>query len=559
MKISNIEQSQSRLLGLGAIVVTLLVTSSMSYDPVNVSKLLAISTLGFALLFSISRKIKVVNINFEGKMVLPILGLYLAVALLTAIMASSPWEQMFFGVFGRNTGLLTYLSFAIVFLVASRLRQRESFEFILKSFFVSGLLNISYCLFQISGNDFIGWNNVYDKILGTFGNPNFISAFLGMFIAVSFAYSLNKGLNAKIRFGIWISSVIAFYEIIKSSAIQGIIVTFSGLIFVGLFYVKTKWKNNIFTLVYFCVSLGIGTVALAGALQKGPLAEYIYKTSVSLRGVYWNTAIEMGINNPFTGLGFDSYGDFYRKFRSAQAMITPGPKTVSNAAHNVILDMFASGGFPLLIAYLLLIFLPIVSVWRYLRFSSNYDGIFVALSVGWATYQLQSIVSINQIGLGVWGWMFSGLVIGYSQIHYEEKVQTKSGSLRNVGRKTNKIADSFFSKSLVGAIFGFAIALPAFAADHEWRSSLASGNRDLVVSAATKWPMDSYRAVSLSITLEENGLYDDAANVARRAVEFNPNSFDSWLNLYKVTATTPKEKILARQKLEVLNPREVPE
>jgi hypothetical protein len=35
-----------------------------------------------------------------------------------------------------------------------------------------------------------------------------------------------------------------------------------------------------------------------------------------------------------------------------QRPLLPGPKTITNASHNVVIDFFAYGGFPLLIAYL---------------------------------------------------------------------------------------------------------------------------------------------------------------------------------------------------------------
>jgi hypothetical protein len=58
----------------------------------------------------------------------------------------------------------------------------------------------------------------------------------------------------------------------------------------------------------------------------------------------------MGNSHPLTGVGMDSYGDWYRRSRDAQALILPGPNTTTNAAHNVFIDVFAYGGYPLFIA-----------------------------------------------------------------------------------------------------------------------------------------------------------------------------------------------------------------
>jgi hypothetical protein len=57
----------------------------------------------------------------------------------------------------------------------------------------------------------------------------------------------------------------------------------------------------------------------------------------------------MGMDHPLNGIGMDAYGDWYRRARSEQAAtVMPGPKTITNAAHNVVIDIFAYGGLPTL-------------------------------------------------------------------------------------------------------------------------------------------------------------------------------------------------------------------
>ena len=88
-----------------------------------------------------------------------------------------------------------------------------------------------------------------------------------------------------------------------------------------------------------------------GALQRGPLTAYLYKESVTLRGEYWQAGWNMARQFPFTGVGMDAYGDWYRRARDSQALILPGPETVTNAAHNIPFDILSNGGWPLFITY----------------------------------------------------------------------------------------------------------------------------------------------------------------------------------------------------------------
>jgi hypothetical protein len=98
--------------------------------------------------------------------------------------------------------------------------------------------------------------------------------------------------------------------------------------------------------------------------------------------------------------------------RDTQALILPGPNTTTNAAHNVPFDVFAFGGWPLFVSYLAILSLLLSQLLKSLR-NRKYDAIFVTLTTAWACYQLQSIISINQIGLAVWGWLFGGALIAY--------------------------------------------------------------------------------------------------------------------------------------------------
>jgi O-antigen ligase len=200
--------------------------------------------------------------------------------------------------------------------------------------FGAGLVNVVYCTWVIAFGDFVPWSNPYGNILGTFGNPNFIGAFLGLFAASMVAYSLKQGTSVVVRSGVLVVFLITVYAIIDSNAIQGRVVVAAGLGIVGFYLVRSKFEAVIAQVVYV-IFIGIaGTFALLGALQIGPLTKYIYKTSVSLRGEYWQAGWNMGSDHPLTGVGFDTYGDWYRRSRTIEATLRRGPDvTMSKRIH----------------------------------------------------------------------------------------------------------------------------------------------------------------------------------------------------------------------------------
>jgi O-antigen ligase len=444
-----------------------------------------------------------------------------------------------------------------IMLASSQLRNRKSFIQILYALLIAGLLNVIYCLVALSGNDFIPWSNIYNKILGTFGNPNFISAFLGIFIAALVAFVLSPGTILSIRLSGLTVAAIALYEVQASNAIQGLVVTALGIAIVGFYLIRSRFEKEIFTLAYISAVAVVGAIALGGALQKGPLAKYIYKTSVSLRGEYWDAGITMAKQHPFTGVGLDTYGDWYRRSRSASAMILPGPNVTTNAAHNVFIDVLASGGFLFFAAYFAIFMISLISVIKVTLRNRSYDGIFVALAAAWICYNVQALISINQIGLAVWGWLLSGSVIAYE--HATRAGNFPSAQANKIPKKQRSyVADTQPGVVLAGIggfIVGLIIALPPFTADASWRTAISSNDALKIQVAAFKFPIDSWRMANATLIFENNKLYPQAIEMARKGVTYNPDSFDAWKVLGAVSQATPAEKAQAIEMMRKLDPR----
>ena len=349
------EKTLSRFLSIGIAFTTVFLVTGAVSDPVNVTKLAAAGGLAFSVIL-IAVILGRTALVAESKPVI-FAALFFIIGMISAVASSdSPLSQNLYGTFGRNTAFVFYLAMAFSMVGTSVLRDHQSFRRLLYALLFSGALNVLYCGWVLLFGDFIGWNNPYKTILGLFGNPNFVSAFLGMFIAGAIGFILSPGTKIIIRvFGI-VFSAVAFIEIFSSRSIQGIGVTFIGLGIVGFYFLRSKTQSLAPCLAYAVVMSGVAIVGIMGALQKGPLASLIYKTSISLRGQYWEAGIRAGLERPLTGVGMDSYGDWYRRARTEYAAtVLPGPSTITNAAHNVVIDIFSYGGFPLLISYLLTI------------------------------------------------------------------------------------------------------------------------------------------------------------------------------------------------------------
>ncbi|CAB4581087.1 unannotated protein [freshwater metagenome] len=557
------ERTIARVLGIGSAFVAIIVITGTVTDPVNVTKLFALGGVAVGA-FSVLLAFGVKELWNSSKALVVLLVLFLVASINSVVNSDGPLVQNLYGVYGRNTALITYLLLMMVIASAALLRRESSFNTLIWGLLGAGAVNVIYCGWAIAFGDFIPWNNPYGNILGTFGNPNFIGAFLGIFAAALVAFMLKSGTSPILRVASGLVFLLAVYEIINSNAIQGRVVVAAGLGIVGFYAVRSKFEGVIAQVGYVVIVAIGGVFALLGALQIGPLTKYIYKTSVSLRGEYWQAGWNMGSQHPLTGVGFDTYGDWYRRLRDTQALVLPGPNTVTNAAHNVPFDVFAFGGWPLFVAYLAILSLSVIAIIKTTARTKKYNAIFVTLTTAWVCYQLQSIISINQIGLAVWGWLFGGALIAYE---IATRPEQESGTADHAKDRTTKVRgakvkhkETIFSSTLlagIGAVVGLLIAVPPYSADAKWRSALASQNAQKVEEALAPGylnPSNSYRYLNAVQLLESSKLYDLAYKYALIAIDFNPDNFDSWKVLYLITNSTAEDKQRAMENMKRLDP-----
>jgi hypothetical protein len=552
------EKSLARLLMVGSAFVSIFVVWSTVTDPVNVTKLLALGGVSGAAI-AIALSFGATLIWKEHKVAIALLSVFFLTVINSAVQSNAPLTQVLYGAYGRNTGLIAYLLLILLFVAALALSQSANFLMISRGLLAAGIVNIAYSLWVITFGDFIGWTNPYGNILGTFGNPNFIGAFLGIFASALFAFLIQPKMSWKYRITSVIILLVTFVEIRASHAIQGVVVAAGGMSLVGFYFLRSKFKSPLIPSVYSLLVLAGGFIATMGALQKGPLTSFIFKNSVSLRGEYWQAAVNMGREFPLTGVGMDTYGDWYRRLRDDQALINPGPNVITNAAHNVPLDQLAYGGWPMLIAYMALVALVAIALIKVTLRTREFNFTFVGLSVAWICYQVQSIISINQIGLAIWGWLLGGALIAYERATRIESSSAEKVSASSSKRSKTKqnVGLSPFMVGALGAVIGLLVAVPPYSSDVKWKSALGSGSIEQVEAALKPGylnPQSSFRYANVVQLFETNKLYDQAYKYAKIGVEFNPDFFDAWKMLYYIQKSTPEDREVAKANLQRLDP-----
>ena len=540
-----------------ALLATLIVAPSTAYDPINVPKLALIAFGGFSSAGILVSNFSVV-MDSRYRTISLLLGLFILDLLIVLFFSGSNFYQGLFGTFGRSTGFVAYISLTFLFLSALFVSSKTIIQKFSTTLLVAGLLSSIYGLFQSIEIEPFSWSKRYSPVIGFLGNPNFQSSFLGFTGIVAFAFILSKEIKKAYKLSVIVYLVLTTHVINQTDSQQGFLVLLGGIGIVILIWIPT---SKIAFLKYPSLFVGFFVVIFVtlGSLNKGPLGTILYKPSVIYRGDYWRAGWKMTTDHPFLGVGLDGYGDFYRRARTMEATLRRGPEITSNSAHNVFLDLSSNGGFPLLFIYLALLLVVMRSIAKILKRTKKFDAPLTGLISVWFAYLAQSMISINQLGLAVWGWIISGLIIGYeintriSDPAPESNVQKRKGKTAK-GAPPSKISDKTLITVTCGLLVGSLMGLPPMVASSKYLTALKSFDAKAIEESAFLWPYDAIRMGQVAVFLANNKLQNQAMNVLLVGVGRIPDDYELWRIISEIPSATVEQKIKAQAEMKRLDP-----
>jgi O-antigen ligase len=327
----------------------------------------------------------------------------------SALFTDTALMRALFGYPNRSNGLLTYLALILLIWVASRmLISRRFLEKLQRDLFIIIILFVSYSFLQYLNLDPVSWNNSYNRIIGTFGNPNFSGAFLGIMGAVLIYYFFST--SNPIRFFYLALSICSVFLGWATESFQAVLIFAIGIFFLVLAYLKSRFGFKTF-ISSVTASVCIGVFSIWSFFGQGPLGERLYQPTLVLRLEYWTVGIKTALANPLLGIGPDSYTEGWRLFRTPEFVKTYSESVSVDSAHNTLINFMANFGIPAFL-FLFVIYVLIGINALKLLFGRDQNTLIVkAIALTWLLLVIQSLFSLEQIGLHVFQWVAGSLLL----------------------------------------------------------------------------------------------------------------------------------------------------
>ena len=460
--------------------------------------------------------------------------------ILMLIFSGSILEQQVFGRTGRGLGFLTHVSLLIFLVAAATFIDRINFNLMIKGFFVSSLISGIYAILQKNNIDLFDWASKTNGVIGTLGNPNHQGVFAAMALVPSVVLLMNYRLK---KFLVPISIIFSLYSIYIAQATQGYLSAAASVVAFSLIFLW--FKNRIIFFAGIVFSSILSLMVILGTLNHGPFAEFLYKISVQSRGDFWRSAIGTANAHPLVGGGFDSFGDNYLIYRDVIAANHSFAEMTDNA-HNYILEYAATGGYPLMLYHVLMIFLVIYIFISQMKKFEKFDSSFTAIFVAWLAFQVHTVVSPGNIGLMIWNSLFSGAIIGLNL--------NKAGTNFSMQPKQPAINWKIDMLSYSLLTVGVIVIAPLFNTDRLLLKGLSSTNATLVIEQVNKYPRSSVKFNLVGQTFVRSNLLAETLEVGRSATKFNPNAASGWALILINPLATIEERKIAKAQILRLDP-----
>lgn len=433
------------------LVLEALIVADQLLDPFNLPKLFILITGSTLMLYIlISCYLELIIAKF--RLLIILFATFLGWQIIVLIFTNGNLVRGLLGIFGRNNGLISYLGLCVLMVAGAIIAYTNNSFRVLRAISILGFVESLYGIMQIQKADIFNWVYAGNPVFMTFGNEDFGAAFLVVSILVS-TYFLTFIKHDLYRIANLINITLQLYVLLHINTAQSKISLIGSLaIFVILKFrdIASKGKIQFVSISIFSFSTILASIF--GLIGAGPFS-FIHSNLGSLqsRFLHWEAGWLMFRDHPVFGVGLDSYVDYQSKYRVFDS--NGNLDTLSDNPHNTFVQMLATGGILLFLCYLLL-FIYLYFILGKFILSKKIDlnsKIFYASIV--LAFSVNSIISIDNLGITQLYWVFNGMLIG--ALFTSTEISEKSIPAKKLVVKVNS------ENTRLAAILVIAIFFPA--------------------------------------------------------------------------------------------------
>lgn len=314
-------------------------------------------------------------------------------------------NKSIYGEYKRNEGLLSIISYYLIFLNVKNIKNDKYIKIIIKTFIAVGLVQVVYAFLQVYTEfSFIKHYSRPYMASSLSGNPNFFGSYMVMHTLIMFVLYLLK--DKKIYL---ILSLIFFSGLCLGSStgpFLGFIVT---IIFFIICYRKKFNIKKLFKVLLLFVVVYIFIDCSNKFVQENIFGNKIdddYNISLELKkGIgnrFGNGRIELWLNSLplvkkywITGCGLDNFKNVYSQSNGL----------VFDKAHNVYLQMLITNGVFALLLYLVLCLIIFI---KGLKLKNE---LYIALFIAFIGYSVQAFANISVIDVAPTFFTIMGIIV----------------------------------------------------------------------------------------------------------------------------------------------------
>lgn len=392
------------------------------FDPINWPKqILLISVIPW-LFWLVMQETGLSFRSILNRQITKILLISATLFLLSALLSFENLTRFLWGTWGRNNGLLTTISLLALALLTALMAKRADFLFkLLATLEVFVLIAGLYGLVQKLGLDPVQWS-AENQVFSFFGNTNFASAIFALGTMTSLVLGFFFEQRQRYRLLQIILAGFSSFMTYLTGSLQGLIAI--GIAIFLMVYFVLRQKNKNLGRTFFVSGLICGSFVLPGFAGVGFFGSILEQYTIKLRFQYWLIGLEMGSKNLLSGVGVDAYGDSYRENRPLELIRQTTLDLVTNNAHNVFIQVFATLGLLGLVAVLIPFLLGTYRASKVLWSSDNKTE--VSIVIVFISLWSMALISIDNIAVAIWNWIFLGATLGIkSQEENEGRLEQK--------------------------------------------------------------------------------------------------------------------------------------